>query len=134
MSEVYLGSNLRKLSCGRNKSIYRLSCCVFYFQMLCLLILNTFLLGDSNEIRTHNHLVRKRTLNHLAKLAKWLSCVVSTYLYCAFDCMLLSCHVRVSVNPLYSWPICQGTPCSKLASYLKFKWHQRDSNTQPLSS
>ena len=26
-------------------------------------------LSDSNEIRTHNHLVRKRTLNHLAKLA-----------------------------------------------------------------
>ena len=53
-------------------------------------------LSDSNGIRTHNHLVRKRTLNHLAKLAKWLSCVVSTFLYGAFDCMLLSCHVRVS--------------------------------------
>ena len=26
-------------------------------------------LNDSNEIRTHNHLVRKQTLNHLAKLA-----------------------------------------------------------------
>ena len=25
-------------------------------------------LSDSNEIRTHNQLVRKRTLNHLAKL------------------------------------------------------------------
>ena len=25
--------------------------------------------NDSNEIRTHNHLVRKQTLNHLAKLA-----------------------------------------------------------------
>ena len=25
-------------------------------------------LSDSNEIRIHNHLVRKRTLNHLAKL------------------------------------------------------------------
>ena len=53
-------------------------------------------LSDSNGIRTHNHLVRKETLNHLAKLAKWLSCVVRTYLYAAFDCMLLSCHVRVS--------------------------------------
>ena len=52
-------------------------------------------LSDSNGIRTHNHLVRKRTLNHLAKLAKWLSCVVSTYLYGAFDCML-SCHVWAS--------------------------------------
>ena len=27
-------------------------------------------LGDCNWIRTHNHLVHKRTLNHLAKLAK----------------------------------------------------------------
>ena len=30
--------------------------------------------SDSNEIRTHNHLVRTRTLNHFAKLrqTKWL--------------------------------------------------------------
>ena len=57
-------------------------------------------LSDSNGIRTHNHLVRKRTLNHLAKLAKWLSCLVSTYLYGAFDCMLLSCHVRMTLVSL----------------------------------
>ena len=30
-------------------------------------------LNDCNGTRTHNHLVRKRTLNHLASLAKWLS-------------------------------------------------------------
>ena len=30
-------------------------------------------LSDCNGTRTHNHLVRKRTLKHLAKLAKWLS-------------------------------------------------------------
>ena len=29
-------------------------------------------LSDSNGIWSHNELVRKRTLNHLAKLAKWL--------------------------------------------------------------
>ena len=29
-------------------------------------------LSDCNGTRTHNHLIRKRTLNHLAKLAKWL--------------------------------------------------------------
>ena len=38
-------------------------------------------LSYCNGALTHNHLVRKQTLNHLAKLAKWLSCVVSTYLY-----------------------------------------------------
>ena len=55
-------------------------------------------MGDSNEIQTHNHLVciLVWTLNHLAKLAKWLSFVVSTYLYGAFDFMLLSCHLWVS--------------------------------------
>ena len=36
---------------------------------------------DSNGIQAHNYLVRKRTLNHFSKLAKWLNCVVSTYLY-----------------------------------------------------
>ena len=48
-------------------------------------------LSNCNGTRTHNHLVCKRTLNHLAKLAKGFSCVVSTYLYSAFDCML-PCH------------------------------------------
>ena len=37
-------------------------------------------LSDCNGTRTHNHLVLKRTVNNLAKLAKWLSCIVSTYL------------------------------------------------------
>ena len=44
-------------------------------------------LSNSNYIRTHNRLVRKRTLNHLSKLAKWFSCVLGTYLYGVFDCM-----------------------------------------------
>ena len=42
-------------------------------------------LNDCNGTRTHSHLVCQRTLNHLAKLAKWLSRIVSTYLYGAFD-------------------------------------------------
>ena len=45
-------------------------------------------LSDNNWIRMHNHLVRIRTLNNLAELVKWSSCVVSSYLYGAFDCML----------------------------------------------
>ena len=39
---------------------------------------------DCNGTRTHNHLVNKRTFNHLTKLVKWLGCIVSTYLYIAF--------------------------------------------------
>ena len=34
-------------------------------------------LSDNNGIWNHNHLVRKRTLNHLAKRTKWLNCDVS---------------------------------------------------------
>ena len=49
---------------------------------------------DSNP-----HSLRKRILNHLARLPKWLSCVVSTYLYSAFDSMLLSMsHTRLRSN------------------------------------
>ena len=86
-------------------------------------------LSHCNETQTFSHLVRKRTRNHLAKLTKWLN------LHGAFDCMLLSCYVRISesIHTLYL-PECQGTPCSKQARYLKFKWLQRDSNPQPLSS
>ena len=47
-------------------------------------------LSDCNWTQTQNPLVRKRTLNHLTKLTKWLSCVRSTYLYGAFKCMFLS--------------------------------------------
>ena len=51
---------------------------------------------DCNGTLTHNHLVCKQTFNHLAKMAKWFSCVVSTHLYSAFDCMFLSCYVGIS--------------------------------------
>ena len=54
-----------------------------------------FCLHDCNWTRTHNHLFHKWTLNHLVKLAKWLSCFVSTYPDGAFDCMLSPCHVRI---------------------------------------
>ena len=54
--------------------------------------------SDCGGSWTHNHLVGKRTLNDLAKLSKLLNCVVSTYLYGAFDCMFLSCHVRVDIQ------------------------------------
>ena len=67
-------------------------------------------LSNNSEIWTHNHLICKRTLNCLAKLAKWLSCDMSTYLYGASDCVLLSCHVRVSEwIYTFSLPECQGT-------------------------
>ena len=52
-------------------------------------------LSGCHWTRTQNHLVRKWTFNHLAKLAKWLTCVLSPYLYDAFDCMFLSCHIHV---------------------------------------
>ena len=82
-------------------------------------------LNDSNGIWTHYHVVHKRTLNHLVKLAKWLSCVVSTYLYSA----LTVCYYHVtykfqSESTLYSLPECQGTFCLKQVPYLKFKWQQ----------
>ena len=71
-------------------------------------------LSDCSGTRTHNHLVFQRTLNTLAKLTKWLSWVVSTYLYGAFDFMFLSCHVRISewIQTLYLTE-CQGTAFSK---------------------
>ena len=84
---------------------------------------NIWSLSDRNKIWTHNHLFRKWTLNHLAKIGKWLSCVVSTYLYSAFYCMLLSCHVSVSewIYTLYL-PECQLTTCSKKVQNLKWLW------------
>ena len=70
-------------------------------------------LSDSNRIRSHNHLVHKQALNHLAKLVKWLSCVVSTYLYGVFDCMLhaksivsqMHCTDKYSQYSSIIWPV-----------------------------
>ena len=75
-STLYISLNVKELLARSRRKIWSLS--------------------DCNWTRTQDHLVCKWTLNHLAKLAKWLSCVLSTYLYCALDCMFLSCHVRVS--------------------------------------
>ena len=55
-------------------------------------------LSNSNEIRTHNHVVRKQTLNHLAKLAKWLSYVVST-LRCIWMYFIIMSRTSFRVNP-----------------------------------
>ena len=38
--------------------------------------------SDCNMTRTHNHLVRKRTLNHWANWAKWLSVCLRTKWLC----------------------------------------------------
>ena len=83
---------------------------------------NIWSLSDCNGTRTHNHLVHKWTFNHLAKQAKWLSCVVGTYLYCTFDCMLLSCQI-CGLEWIYTLWLseCQGTPCSKQAWHFFFE-------------
>ena len=52
--------------------------------------------SDCNWSQTQNCLVLKRTLNHLVKQAKWSTCVLTTYMYTAFDSMFFSCDVRVS--------------------------------------
>ena len=98
-----------------------------------LTVVSNNIARDSNVIRTHNHLVCKRTLNHLAKLAKW---AVLWALICTVHLTVCYYHITYefqSESALYSLPECRGTPCSKQAPYLKFKWQQRDSNPQPLS-
>ena len=118
--------------------VITVSCMSFRMNLLLIVCLNVkellarsrypiWSLSDSNRIPNYNHLFRKETLKHLAKLAKWLSCVVSTYLYGAFDCMVLSCQIRVTVN----LPECQGTPCSKQATYLTFKWQIHSETRTP---
>ena len=101
------------LSCVVSTSLYGLTVCSCHFTyafqsestLYSYLNVKELFAGNRCDIRslsvccrtqTHNHLVCKQTLNQLAKLTKKLSYVVSTYLYDAFDSMLLSCHVRLS--------------------------------------
>ena len=55
--------------------------CLNVKELLASRRLHIWSLSNSKGIRTHNDLVREGTINHLAKLANWLSCVVSTYVY-----------------------------------------------------
>ena len=91
-------------------------------------------LSDCKATRAQNRRVSKQTLNQLVKMIIWLSCILSTYKYGAFDSIFLSCHVRVSewIHTLYL-PECQETPCSNQGRYLKFKWLQRESSPQTLN-
>ena len=69
-------------------------------------------LSYCNWTGTQNHLVCKWTMNHLAKLSEYLSCVLSIYLYGAFDSIFLHCHVGVSewIQTL-QFRECQETHC-----------------------
>ena len=103
--------------------------CLNVKQLLVWSRLDIWSLNGRNRIRTKNHLVSKRTLNHFAKLAKWLCCVLHLH-----ACFYHVTYEFQSESRLYSLPECQGTPCSKQAPFLKFKWRQPDSNPQRLSS
>ena len=87
-------------------------------------------LNDCNRTRTHNHLDHKQALNHLAKLAKWLSCVASTHLFGTFDCMFLSCHMCMSES-------IHTLSCLNVKELIGWNshniWSLSDSNPQPLS-
>ena len=86
--------NLEKDTCTRNAVLYT---AVVISSMDFLGGEDGFILGnkrsDCNGIGIHNHLISERTHSCLAKLTKCLTCVVSTYLYGAFGCVFLSCHI-----------------------------------------
>ena len=44
-----------------------------WIQLICSKLPNIRSKRESNGIQTHNHLVRKRTINYKVSLAKWLS-------------------------------------------------------------
>ena len=83
-------------------------------------------LSNCSWTQTHNHLVNKQTPNHVAKLVKWFSFVVSTYLYGTFACMffIMSC-LRFRVNPhsIVAWNpkhfLQQTTDWSKKLNFIR---------------
>ena len=83
-------------------------------------------LSDSNETRTHNHLVRQWTLNHLAKLtilAKWLSVHLQTkWSWVRISFLLLLLLVTKKWNKWY-WLIIAHSP-------LLYKGHALSSKKQ----
>ena len=79
---------------------------------------------DSNKIQTHNHLVRKKDTQPFSKTGQMIElCCEYLPLRCIWLYVIIMSHKSFRVTLLYNLPECQGTPCSKQAPYLKFKWH-----------
>ena len=103
-------------------------------------------LSDSNGIRTHNHLLRKWTLNHLTKLtslAEWLSVWsqtkslwvrISLLLWFLFECNSLYVQELIWLFPFQETPefgyICNG----KLRFTIYVFWQNSKVNGMNLSS
>ena len=68
-STLYICLNVKKILPQNSRDIWSLIDCI--------------------ESQTHNHLLHKRSLNHLAKLTKWFTWDVSSYMYGAFECIFL---------------------------------------------
>ena len=113
----------------------KLCSCLNVMELLARNRHNIWSFSDCNGNRTQYHLVFKGKLNCLTKLPKWLSCVVSTYLFGTFNCLFLSCQKFV-LEWIYTLQLteCQETPNPKQAQHLKFKWRQGESNPQTLTS
>ena len=87
----------------------------------------------SNRIRTHNHLIRQRTLNHLtiqASLAKQLSvCLRTKWLWVRIPLLLLKLQIWDPLRAGSSLTFRQTVECRFT---LKLMWH--DNNIQSLST
>ena len=62
-----------------------------------------------------------------------LSCEYLSVRYIWLYVIIIHVHVPEWIY-FIKLPECQGTPCSKQARYLKFKWQQKDLNPQPRST
>ena len=95
---------------------------------------NIWSLSDSNGIETHNHLVCKQALKHLAKLVKWLSCVLSTghltvcYYHVTYalqsESTFYSCwniKERLTWNKCVIWSLSESNEIRKYKRFLIFR-------------
>ena len=80
-------------------------------------------LSDCNGTRTDNHLVHKRTINRLARLPKWLSCVVSTCLFILLRCIWLYWRNGNQQVVYVVVHILNMSVLSRLALYENFLWN-----------
>ena len=87
-------------------------------------------LSDCIWTRTHNHLVRKRTLNRLAKLAKRLSCCKYLSIRCIWLYVLILSLAHFRVNPHSTVARMSRNSLLKTSAKSKFKWPLLDSNPE----
>ena len=82
--------------------------------------------SDYKGIRTHNHLVCKRTLNHLAKQADWLNCWVLVHELIGWRFESCCSHLNFRYRDCFEQKVSWHSGNCSVYSFWRCNWHDKN--------